>query len=300
MSDGDQILQSLVAFLISNSALTFALLVVSAIGGLFAIAGTLLWLFLGRHRPLPMVKQTTSMLRRYGLWVLGAFVVWASIIFIALSFGARNSSLEGFARIGDSFGVLTSLFTGLGFAGLYVTLRLQSQAFDQQSASGAAQTFFRLLALRNDVIDRLEVESGVRGYRALHYYFEELIKRLNPAESWSNGDYQKSAQSFFIERQPQLSRFVSATQVLIDHLARHHDNEELPRHFLGFLDPKELALLLVYFDTLADEDKVMRGIGEVFASYPIFETCELPTEEELQGRKLEDLRVVRDHKVRRT
>lgn len=47
-------------------------------------------------------------------------------------FPMQGDNFEQRGQFGDSFGVLNSLFTGLGFGGLVVTLILQQRQISQQ------------------------------------------------------------------------------------------------------------------------------------------------------------------------
>jgi hypothetical protein len=78
-------------------------------------------------------------------------------------------------QFGDSFGVLNSLFTGLGFAGLLVTIGLQQRQIRRQSEDFQAQlhdigvrryedNLFRLLALYHDALS--SVISTRDGHKA--------------------------------------------------------------------------------------------------------------------------------------
>jgi len=73
------------------------------------------------------------------------------------------SDLASRGQFGDSFGVLNALFTGLGFAGLLVTIGLQQRQIRRQSEDFQAQlhdiavrryedNLFRLLALYHDAL----------------------------------------------------------------------------------------------------------------------------------------------------
>jgi len=108
------------------------------------------------------------------------------VILIAKTWPIDQYSIASAGTFGDSFGVLNSLFTGLGFAGLLITIflqredlkltrlelsdtraeiKLQSQTFRQQQFE---ESFYRLLSLYKENLAQLsiksEVEPGVRIY----------------------------------------------------------------------------------------------------------------------------------------
>ena len=135
------------------------------------------------------------------LTVLAAvFVVWLVIGYEA----PRVLSDEWVERglIGDSFGIVNSLFGGLAFAGVVVAIFLQRnelrlqreeltltrqemkgqrQALEAQVAAAAQQrfdsTFFQMLSLHNEIVDTMVLrESGVehRGRDAIDHLYGTL------------------------------------------------------------------------------------------------------------------------------
>ena len=109
-----------------------------------------------------------------------------ALILIIKTWPIDEYSISKAGTFGDSFGALNSLFTGLGFAGLLITIflqredlkltrmelsetraeiRLQSRTFQQQQFE---ESFYRLLALYRENLTQLsiksEVSSGTRIY----------------------------------------------------------------------------------------------------------------------------------------
>lgn len=93
-------------------------------------------------------------------------------------FGNNVNSNESRALFGDSYGSLNTLFSGLAFAGIIVSIFLQSQELRSTRAEIKAQknefqlqtkamnkqvfetTFFQLLLLHNEIIQALNIERG--------------------------------------------------------------------------------------------------------------------------------------------
>jgi len=112
---------------------------------------------------------------------------FTSILLVVFSYGGfliimtlpvTRYSIESAGTFGDSFGALNSLFTGLGFAGLLVTIFLQredlkltrlelsetrneiksqSETFRQQQFE---ESFYRLLSLYKTNLEQVSVKSG--------------------------------------------------------------------------------------------------------------------------------------------
>lgn len=97
-------------------------------------------------------------------WVIPFAVIF--LLFVAFFSGftpGMPNDLEKKGQFGDSFGVLNSLFTGLGFAGLVVTLVMQqrqiskqSQEFQQQLNDAAIRRYeenlFQIFSLYQDAL----------------------------------------------------------------------------------------------------------------------------------------------------
>lgn len=73
-------------------------------------------------------KEAMKKLKKTNIWIIGfvivAFVLYASAIII-LTWPISELSIEKSGQFGDSFGVLTSLFSGLAFAGIIITILMQ-------------------------------------------------------------------------------------------------------------------------------------------------------------------------------
>ncbi|OOV97981.1 MULTISPECIES: putative phage abortive infection protein [Pseudomonas] len=113
-------------------------------------------------------------------------------------------SIAKAGTFGDSFGALNSLFTGLGFAGLLVTIflqredlkltrmelsetrseiKLQSQTFRQQQFE---ESFYRLLSLYRDNLDQLSIKVSanspirIQGIDALSSKQQQFDEKCKP------------------------------------------------------------------------------------------------------------------------
>ena len=75
-------------------------------------------------------KQMTNKSNRSWLWFLGAILLWlASYFVIRFIFKLEKGDAGTF---GDQFGAINALFTGLSFAGIIITLRLQQEELSAQ------------------------------------------------------------------------------------------------------------------------------------------------------------------------
>jgi hypothetical protein len=111
-----------------------------------------------------------------------------AVVLIWLSFGyfsrERATHFLG-GTYGDSFGVLTALFTGLAVAGLWYTLRLQRielaatrDVLGDQSQSLRTQvlegTFFQLLRRFSEVQEGVRYGNVMPGRESIRNYYEQF------------------------------------------------------------------------------------------------------------------------------
>ncbi len=132
-----------------------------------------------------------------GVWA--SYPIWFNHV---LSLSGNKETLSQLGTIGDAFGALNTLFSGLAFAGIIVSIVLQSRELkdtrrelkeqkDQfviQNASLKRQvfenTFFQLLHLHNEIVGAIRVRIGhfenareVIGRAAVGALFNQFISR---------------------------------------------------------------------------------------------------------------------------
>lgn len=147
-------------------------------------------------------------------------------------------------QFGDKFGAVSSLFSGLAFAGIIVTLLLQRRDLSEtRSAMGHERfdnTFFQLLNLHIDITTRLTAKgrNGIEAFEA----FAERIKTCDP-DFYAFSALQK------------ISRGKVRTII---------DTKEIPPHAYPELSPADVTNLNQYlvqgvraFENYLDDDKAM-------------------------------------------
>lgn len=127
------------------------------------------------------------------------YPVWIDYLLVYLG---KVEAMKELGTVGDSFGALNTLFSGLAFAGIIVSITLQSKELrntrremaeqkDQfviQNASLGRQvfesTFFQLLHLHNEIVDAISANNRivagaqiVFGRAAIGVFFEEFVLR---------------------------------------------------------------------------------------------------------------------------
>ena len=108
----------------------------------------------------------TKKSNRGRLWFLGAFLLWlASYFVIRFIFKLENGDAGTF---GDQFGAINALFTGLSFAGIIITLRLQQEELSAQRrefmTSRAMTIVYKQIELVSSVINNAHyIPESVQG-----------------------------------------------------------------------------------------------------------------------------------------
>jgi len=102
-----------------------------------------------------------------------------SITIILITKGFDSSNLSNLGQFGDSFNILTSLFTGLAFAGVIISVRLQKEELIKVSNEMVSQSFdnkfFQMLNLFNSLIDSL-IDKQVYAH-SISKYTNEFERR---------------------------------------------------------------------------------------------------------------------------
>lgn len=127
-------------------------------------------------------------------FIVVLFVFSAFFVALALQSGEWKfpTSLPDRGQFGDSFGVLNSLFTGLGFAGLLVTIALQQKQIHKQAKDFHVQlqdtaihryedNLFRLLGLYQEAVNAvISTRDGqtTSGRDVLRLATESLMKSI--------------------------------------------------------------------------------------------------------------------------
>lgn len=106
-------------------------------------------------------------------------VVIYGVILLVLTWPVKVLSIANAGVFGDSFGVLTSLFSALAFLGVVLTLAYQREEFKLQKIEleenrkemkkqGFENCFFQMLKLHNDILSSLTISeqriNGVKTY----------------------------------------------------------------------------------------------------------------------------------------
>jgi hypothetical protein len=124
-------------------------------------------------------------------WLLP--IAFMALIFFSFYYGyfpLKGEGLEQRGQFGDSFGVLNSLFSGLGFGGLIVTLLLQQKQIRQQEKQITAQqesdlvrhyedTLYHLLSKYQEILGEVaNSRANLRGRSVLRGSTDRVFEAL--------------------------------------------------------------------------------------------------------------------------
>lgn len=203
--------------------------------------------------------SVTKFLRWTTIGVILIFAAYSGVL-IFTTWPVSELSIAKAGTLGDSFGVLTSLFTGLGFAGLLATvflqreelklnrqemkdtrqeIQLQSQTFHRQRFEDA---FYQMLALYKENLRELSIRPHdgdshrIYGIEALHFLITKFEKAWGkhklhrfPEEDSERNEYlyvlASTIQSVFV-RQTRYVETLSSILVLIDDECTPSDRKE--------------------------------------------------------------------------
>ena len=127
-------------------------------------------------------------MKRIQLWLpsLIILIIWLSIFVVV-----RYNDPKITGVIGDTFGIVNSLFTGLGLTGVIISISLQSKQFKKQIEDSSEQKKFNDITVRisayttlltlykeqlNSTIDNFEKNKLKQNINSVSKKLEELLK----------------------------------------------------------------------------------------------------------------------------
>lgn len=238
------------------------------------------------------MEKTTKIALATVAAVVGTVVVYASFI-IYMTWPISTYTMDKAGVFGDSFGILTSIFSGLAFAGVIWTVLSQLEELsitrDQLKNQGIENAFFQMLRLHNEMLNEIdlsnETPTGIivtTGRDVINVFRDRLkthFRKVNSSEP-GLGEREKADKAyndFWLQHQPELAhyfrflfnlfRFVyeseSNKKDLYAKLVRAQlSNQELALLFYNCLSPQganfiKYAEEYVLFDNLVEKDLII-------------------------------------------
>ncbi|SMO42952.1 Putative phage abortive infection protein [Chryseobacterium rhizoplanae] len=220
----------------------------------------------------------------FRLIILGSSCVILITLLGTLLFGLNaNESKRG--TFGDMFGFANSLFTGLSFVGLIITILLQRNDLQKQAEAAEIQyfdnTFFNLLNIHRSItvnfsltVDR-ETKSNdytyahkvkKEGVNVFQLIYGELIYKLN-----LQGGFDQSVYNVVYKNNWEiLGHYFRSVQLIITRIDQlNTDSYEVKRNYIEILKAQlsEYELAMIFYHFLSHADKSYKEIAEKYALF---------------------------------
>jgi Putative phage abortive infection protein len=195
------------------------------------------------------------MLNKYrGLIIssLAITIVWALSGYILYIIYPENTAHGTF---GDMFGAVNALFSGLAFAGLFFTIKLQQQ---QNLVQNFESTFFHLLGLFNDIINNMDYKKA-KG-RDCFIEFDALVKHLLNSELRASSTsiiHEKIIDDAYIKFNKQtnteLGHYFRTLYNIVKYVHNSHINSKNKQFYINILRAQlsNQELLLLFYNSLS-------------------------------------------------
>lgn len=250
----------------------------------------------------PSLHVRNVILVCFGVIILSV-LSYASILIIQ-TWPVDEYSISKAGTFGDSFGVLNSLFTGLGFAGLLVTIflqredikltrmelsetraeiKLQSRTFQQQQFE---ESFYRLVTLYKENLSQLSIKSetnsstriyGIDALSVLQQKFDEAcsVQRIMmfPSNASSNDQddytywlYKTSSMIFFRQ-----TRYTETLNSILSLILNECFLPEKREHYLKILSSQFTIYEIKYLFYQAFLNPNYQELRAVISTSPSFQ-----------------------------
>ena len=187
---------------------------------------------------------------------------------------------------GDSFGVLTSLFSGIAIILIFVTMLLQKKELEFVKTQLADQnktlikqnfesTFFQLLRLHNETTNSIECQhsrQSIKGSKCFNIFYDQLKGIYHNATTAQGEEYRIDIayDTFFKAHQNAVSRYFRNLYAIIKFVENSADGD--PELYVGLIRVQlsDNELLLLFYHSLSScADKRLKQIIE---QYGLFES----------------------------
>lgn len=202
-------------------------------------------------------------------------------------------TLESLGVFGDSFNVLTSLFTGLAFAGVIISVILQTQELKEARTEFKGQKealqnqefdnkFFQMLNLLTNITKNLNIESNNKIYQGKETF--ELLKN-NFQEYIQNENYKSQNKDKFLDFQSAFNDFnnsydttfkyyfINLYQILKYINAYYIEDEEEAKEYTNMLRAQltKNQLVLLAYNAIGVQDFTTNDYQLLVEKYSFFE-----------------------------
>ncbi len=164
-----------------------------------------------------------------------------------------RSGIPLMGQIGDTFGVVNSLFTGLALLGAIYTIKNQSDEIRKNAIENQRQSentnrekhesgFFRLVEILGGIRGEMN-----KGHEERNGFFKDQLRVIENKTKLCDGDYIKGYAQFTAYYQ-RYEQYIRCVQSILSHIntANSSDKDKLIEILWIFLSREEQALILMH------------------------------------------------------
>jgi len=209
----------------------------------------------------------------------GAFLMY-------LSWPVQFGNIDKAGVFGDSFGILTSLFSGIAIVLIFMTMLLQKKElasvkkqFEVQNTTLKKQnfenTFFQLLRLRNETASTLEIKQGsttINGKDCFRFMFEKLAHEYGNFDRHGLDEKTKINQAynnFYRRFKHEVSYYFRTIHAVVKFIESSEDGNENVRFYVNLIRVQlsERELLMIFYHSLDDDRDGLKPLVEKYALF---------------------------------
>lgn len=221
-----------------------------------------------------------------GITVVIALVVGYGIFLLYVSWPVYFGNVDKAGVFGDSFGVLTSLFSGIAIVLIFVTILLQKKELAIVKGQLNAQnttlekqnfesTFFQLLRLHNETTNSVEYKyegqpsKGRKCFVSLFVEFTGDYGNLSRDGSDEKDMINQAYNSFYGRHKHEVSHYFRTIYAVVKFIESSGvENVELYVNLIR-VQLSDRELLLLFYHSLGDDGKELKPLIE---KYGLFES----------------------------
>lgn len=202
-------------------------------------------------------------------------------ILLTITWPIEVLSISNAGVFGDSFGVLTSLFSALAFLGVVLTLSYQREEFKLQKIEleenrkeiqkqGFENSFFQMLKLHNDILNSLSHQRATvngtyrdEGRAVINWMQKSLNRKLAQKSSGSQlelKDLQEVFDEFYQGQGYQLAHYFRFLYNIFKFISESNIDDKLLYSRLARAQISNQELYIIFYNTLTPR-------GEKFRKY---------------------------------
>ncbi len=214
--------------------------------------------------------------------VIGTVVIYASFI-IYLTWPISTYSIDKAGVFGDSFGILTSIFSGLAFAGVIWTVLSQLEELnitrDQLKNQGIENAFFQMLRLHNEMLNEIDLSdktaTGIivtTGRDVINVFRDRLrtqFQKINSSEPNLN-EKEKAEKAYFVFWQRHQSELAHYFRFLFNLFKFIHDSESDKKIMYAKITRAQLSnqeLALLFYNCLSPQGNKFMKYAKAYALF---------------------------------